>query len=111
MPSVDAAQGVPGGKGCVAPSRREVRRTAKVQRAARNVDLWQADRLRNPILDAEIDGAELGIGRVCAKLPVESESSLIEEVRAEGVGLIEREKLPLDTVSVSKAGNRVAEVI
>jgi hypothetical protein len=111
MPSANAAQGVPGYKCRVPPSRWKDRRTAKVQRAAGNVDLWQADRLRDPISDAEIRGVELGVRLVRAELPIDSESGFIDQVRAEGVDFIEGEKLPVSKVSVSEAGNGVAEVI
>src|SRR4051812_8412288 len=111
MPPVDAAQGIPGDEGRVAPSRWKVRRASKVQGAAGNVDLWQADRLRNPISDGEIGGVELGIWRVRAEQPVESESRLVDQIRAEGVRFIEGEELPVDTVSVSETGYRVAEDI
>ena len=111
MPPVHAAQGIPGDEGRVAPSRWKVRRTAEVQGAAGNVDLRQADRLRKTISDAEIGGVELGIWRVRAEQPVESESRLVDQIRAEGVRFIEGEELPVDTVSVSETGYRVAEDI
>ena len=58
MPPVHAAQGIPGDEGRVAPSRWKVRRASKVQGAAGNVDLWQSDRLRDSVADAEIGRVE-----------------------------------------------------
>src|SRR5581483_8136909 len=111
VPPVHAAQHISRDEGRVAASGWKVGGTAEVQRAAGNIDLWQADRLRNPVSNAEVGGIEWGIRRIGAELPIESGSHFVNQLRAESVCLTHGEELPVNTVSVSEAGNRIAGVI
>src|SRR4029078_12302978 len=80
---------------------------AEIQSAASDVDLRQADGLRNTVPNAEIGGGELRIGPGRAGLAIQAEAQLIDAA-AESMGFAERKKLPQGRLDVPEAGNGIS---
>ena len=107
IPSAGAARRVGNHEGRVAATGWIGRRTAEIQSSAGDVDLRQADRLRNTVPNAEIGGVELRIGPGGAGLAIQAEAQLIDAA-AESMGFAERKKLPQGRLDVSEAGNGIS---
>ena len=102
MPTVKPIHGISHDKGGIAAARRLGRRATKIETAAGDVYLRQADRLIDPVQNSEIGGVELRIRCDARRKAIEARARLVDDVGAESVCLIQGEDLPQSAAGVTK---------